>query len=252
MAWFKVDDAFLMSSKVLSIPRSHRNEALGVWLQTAVWSAHEMKDGLIPAHILDEFGCTAEIRSMLVESHLWVDAERGCVLIHNWNKYQPTREELELKRSEVSQKRSEAGKRGMAARWDNKPITNDNNAITNDNPEPEPEPRLSKESLKRGTRLTADFYVTDEMKSWAGREVPGFDVLRATGGFIDYWMALPGPKALKSDWVATWRNWMRREFNSMPVSSRPVVSKLPSDASYYCPDHGWPKNECPRCAEVSA
>ncbi len=28
--------------------------------------------------------------------------------------------------------------------------------------------------------------------------------------FHDYWIALSGQKAVKSDWVATWRNWIRR------------------------------------------
>ena len=112
MAWFKVDDAFLMSSKVMSIPRSIRSEALGVWLQTAVWSAHEMKDGLVPFHVLMEFGATEQIVAALLESHLWVQAENNAVLIHNWNKYQPTRDELESKREGISAKRSEVGKKG--------------------------------------------------------------------------------------------------------------------------------------------
>jgi len=41
MAWFKVDDGFLTSSKVMSISRAKRAEVLGVWLSVGVWSAHE-------------------------------------------------------------------------------------------------------------------------------------------------------------------------------------------------------------------
>lgn len=28
--------------------------------------------------------------------------------------------------------------------------------------------------------------------------------------FLDYWRSVPGAKGRKSDWSATWRNWMRR------------------------------------------
>ena len=29
--------------------------------------------------------------------------------------------------------------------------------------------------------------------------------------FRDYWIAQPGVKGRKSDWLATWRNWCRKE-----------------------------------------
>lgn len=31
--------------------------------------------------------------------------------------------------------------------------------------------------------------------------------------FHDYWIAKTGQSAVKSDWIATWRNWLRRSFN---------------------------------------
>jgi hypothetical protein len=30
-------------------------------------------------------------------------------------------------------------------------------------------------------------------------------------GFRDYWIAQPGQKGVKTDWTATWRNWVRRQ-----------------------------------------
>ena len=260
MAWFKVDDAFLMSSKVMSIPRSIRNEALGVWLQTAVWSAHEMKDGLIPAHVLDEFQCGVEIQQALVSSHLWVDAEKGSVLIHNWNKYQPTREELEAKRAEVSEARARSGRAGGMSSGATRRSKAEANAKQNEakrtpEPEPEPEPEpltLSKESVKRAHRIDPNFNVSAEMREWASREVPGLNLDKVTASFIDYWSAKAGKDAMKLDWVATWRNWLRRDHEALPVTSKPTATKTASDASYFCKQHGWPKDDCPRCAEVAA
>jgi hypothetical protein len=142
MAWFKVDDAFLMSSKVLSIPRPIRMEAIGVWMAAGVWSAHEMKDGLVPGHVLEDFGCREEIRDVLIAAGLWIEADNNAIIMPNWNAYQPTRDELMERREAVSEARKEAGKRSGEARR-NKAGTNAEQNRTKLNPEPEPEPEPS-------------------------------------------------------------------------------------------------------------
>lgn len=43
------------------------------------------------------------------------------------------------------------------------------------------------------------------MLEWAHAEVPGADIEGETRKFLDHEYAEP-----KSDWVGTWRNWMRR------------------------------------------
>lgn len=64
---------------------------------------------------------------------------------------------------------------------------------------------------KRGTRIPEPFTVTPEMVAWARSECPGLDHKAVTEKFIDHWRAQPGQRGVKLDWVATWRNWMRRE-----------------------------------------
>jgi hypothetical protein len=34
--------------------------------------------------------------------------------------------------------------------------------------------------------------------------------------FVDYWRAQPGAKGRKTDWPATWRNWIRRAAEQGP------------------------------------
>ena len=63
----------------------------------------------------------------------------------------------------------------------------------------------------RATRIPDPFHVTAAMREWAAAEVPGVDVDRSTRTFVDYWRAESGSKAAKRDWVATWRNWLRRD-----------------------------------------
>jgi len=64
--------------------------------------------------------------------------------------------------------------------------------------------------VPRGTRIPDDFAVTDAMRSWAAVNVPRVDVDVESDAFVDYWRALGGARALKVDWLATWRRWMRR------------------------------------------
>lgn len=50
---------------------------------------------------------------------------------------------------------------------------------------------------------------------------------QSTERFIDYWRAQPGAKGCKTDWVATWRNWLRRDTQS----ARPL--RAVNDATPY-------------------
>lgn len=62
---------------------------------------------------------------------------------------------------------------------------------------------------KRGTRLPDDFAVTEAMKAWARDHAP-LAGLTDHEAFCDHWRGQSGQRAVKADWVATWRNWMRR------------------------------------------
>jgi hypothetical protein len=64
------------------------------------------------------------------------------------------------------------------------------------------------DAKKRGTRLPADFRITDEMRQWAREKAPRCGASDHEA-FVDHFTAAPGAKGVKLDWVATWRNWMR-------------------------------------------
>ena len=68
-----------------------------------------------------------------------------------------------------------------------------------------------REPSQRGTRLTLDHPPADWI-AWAegeGHHDPPDEWLR----FRDYWIAQPGQKGVKTDWPATWRNWIRRSLD---------------------------------------
>jgi hypothetical protein len=66
---------------------------------------------------------------------------------------------------------------------------------------------------KRATRIRDDFAangVTPEMVTWARQHAPDVNGGYETQKFVDYWRGKSGKDATKTDWPATWRNWMRK------------------------------------------
>lgn len=63
-----------------------------------------------------------------------------------------------------------------------------------------------------GSRLASDFAPPNEWIEWAMAERgwTAADVSAEADVFRDYWVAQPGAAGRKADWLATWRNWVRR------------------------------------------
>jgi len=84
----------------------------------------------------------------------------------------------------------------------------------------------------RGIRLEEDWVLPDTWRQW-GKEIrPDLHLDTVASCFKDHWISVSGARALKRDWFAVWRNWIRREpivgerkFNN----SRPPWANLPKD-----------------------
>lgn len=70
------------------------------------------------------------------------------------------------------------------------------------------EPSGNKE---RASRLSAEWEPSDEDVIFCKTERPDLNVRKVAAEFRDYWIAQPGAKGRKTDWPATWRNWVRRQ-----------------------------------------
>jgi hypothetical protein len=57
------------------------------------------------------------------------------------------------------------------------------------------------------------------MRQWAREHAPTCGSADHAA-FIDYWRGVPGAKGRKVDWVATWRNWMRKEHERRSTHTR--------------------------------
>jgi len=60
----------------------------------------------------------------------------------------------------------------------------------------------------RGTRLPDDWSPSDADRAFAA--ALGVPVEREAASFKDYWTSKPGADGRKTNWSATWRNWVRR------------------------------------------
>ena len=73
------------------------------------------------------------------------------------------------------------------------------------------------ERADRGTRLPADWSPSEEDRAFAQAE--GIDPEREAASFRDYWTSKPGAAGRKSNWSATWRNWVRRSAERKPSNA---------------------------------
>lgn len=102
MTWFKVDDGLAFHTKTLEAG----NAAMGLWVRAGAASARELTDGFVPTRLARQLGTPAEARR-LVAAGLWLEVDGG-YQFHEWEQANPTRAEVEDRRS----KRAEAGRLG--------------------------------------------------------------------------------------------------------------------------------------------
>lgn len=103
------------------------------------------------------------------------------------------RSDVEVKRSEVVQKQEREAVAIAPARAPEKALV----------------------EKRRPTRLPDDWFLPDDWRDWAVR-LYGMEPQRAVRislDFRDFWHAKAGPDAVKLDWLATWRRWVRREMH---------------------------------------
>lgn len=112
------------------------------------------------------------------------------------------------------------------------------------------EPRESsakKEPRASGTRISDSFSLTDDMRRWGAENAPLVNLDRALPAFIDYWAGVAGQKGVKQNWVATWRNSMRKQQEWAEKDAKPTPT-APRDLTPAAHAHRWlPNGTCMVC-----
>lgn len=245
MAWFKVDDGLHASRKFQSIPKRARFAAVGAWTIAGSWCADQLTDGFVPDYMLELWGVPPSAPSALVEAGLW-GRESGGYLFCNWLEYQPrkadvdaereaSRERMRDLRAKRKQKKPQDDAEGgeVFGRTDSNGSENVRNPDpTRPDPVPKEVPKGTSTRKARGSRITDQWMPDQTLIQQMQAECPGVDLEAEHRIFIDYWIAQPGQKGVKTDWAATWRNWMRRKHADL--MKRPPQQRATSKA-----DNAW-------------
>ena len=73
------------------------------------------------------------------------------------------------------------------------------------------EQTIKREPANRGSRLSPDWLPSTDSVAAVRIDAPDVNAKSEHPTFVDYWIAQPGQKGVKTNWDATWRNWMRRK-----------------------------------------
>ena len=98
MAWFKVDDGFHASRKLLKIGKRARFAAIGLWTVAGSWAADQLTDGHVPDYMIKEWGAPPTAPESLVDAGLWERTHDGYTF-RNWHEYQPSKQDVDAERA---------------------------------------------------------------------------------------------------------------------------------------------------------
>ena len=115
-----------------------------------------------------------------------------------------------------SNKEEEQGSLPAQAPWETDHLTNDGKKVE----------KPKRQATDKGSRLSIT-ELPDDWKAFAEQEEPDLDPQRLFENFRDYWNGLSGAKAIKKDWTATWRNFVRSFHNAEDWKRRPMLKRAP-------------------------
>lgn len=127
--------------------------------------------------------------------------------------FTPKREE----KREIEQGSRTGNSLPAQAPWETDHLTNDGKKVE----------KPKRQATDKGSRLSIT-ELPDDWKAFAEQEEPDLDPQRLFENFHDYWNGLSGAKAIKKDWTATWRNFVRSFHNAEDWKRRPMLKRAPT------------------------
>ncbi|WP_146213144.1 hypothetical protein [Corynebacterium striatum] len=251
MSWFKVDDSFYDHPKFLDVP----NAAIGLWAKAGAWCGKHLTDGVIPATQVKLFKGTNSQINALISARIWFEdrSENGAKVyrFHDWNDYQPTREQKLKEREESAERQRKSRERKRAEQAQRENVTRDSHVTpsrdshechtrVSQRPDPtRPDPtRTSKEvpssrdttakadgankPAKKNHPIPEDWMPNQSTIDKMRTERPDLNLEAEHQNFMDYWQSITGAKARKADWDKTWLVWMRKQHQNAPRQKAPT------------------------------
>lgn len=185
-------------------------------VRMVLWARRMLTDGKIPGpmakvfakpRILQELTTNDPVNPSLVKvgDDYW---------LHDFTEHQSTKEEV-LAQQERNRTNGQAGGIAKAKRVASKSVSEIQAKLYTETETETTSSTKKREPANRGSRLSADWMPTTESIAVARQDAPGVDHKAEHKTFIDYWIAQPGQKGVKTNWDAVWRNWMRRKASDL-------------------------------------
>jgi hypothetical protein len=175
---------------------------------------HETTDFLLGA----EDGTTARILEAMEGRGLLVSGR-----VARWDARQPKRED-----STAAERKQRQRQRDKEQTCDMEGVTPSHATSRQFTPrgeerrEEEIKPKAkSKAEAAPASRLPADWMPSLDDARFCEAERPDLSIDATAARFRDYWIAQPGAKGRKTDWSATWRNWVRNEKATQQARASP-------------------------------
>jgi len=207
MVWFRMDDSFPSHPKVLGIPRRDRLAAIGLWTLAGGWCAKQLTDGYLAEHMVDEIGGTQKAARTLVEVGLW-ELREGGYQFHDWDQYNPTREEVEADRA-AARERMKRVRSGRSSGGSSAEVRANTKRSSDQVRDPRPVPSSSSSGTtsgaKRATQIPADWEPKPVHLEIANEY--GLDPAFQLRSFRDYYAATG---KTHKDWDAAFRVWLNK------------------------------------------
>lgn len=230
---FQVDGDFYDHPKTLDMS----DAAVALWTRAGSYSVAKRTDGFIAEHVLKILTEHPEAADELVTRDLWKRVKGG-FKYHQWVERNLTKAKIE---AFTDGARSRKRKQRERDRSEEKPqVTPENvtemSRVTGSGVSHEGHVDVTPLSLSlsvsesvsslprlprggKGTRIPEPFVVDEAMKDWAvERHMQPQWVVRQTERFVNYWTAMAGAKGVKTDWRATWRNWLLKAQDDAPAT----------------------------------
>lgn len=175
---------------------------------------HDMKEGheVKEVHDMKEGGSPNEGGVVHLVQGGSSSHEGGVVHVVNPNK------EVEQGKEQITGTEKETRNSLPAqALWETDHLTNDGKKVE----------KPKRQATDKGSRLSIT-ELPDDWKAFAEQEEPDLDPQRLFENFHDYWNGLSGAKAIKKDWTATWRNFVRSFHNAEDWKRRPMLKRAPT------------------------
>jgi hypothetical protein len=213
MPWARFDERYPGNRKI----RRLSDAAFRLDVSAICWSNEHLTNGKIPDDDLDAIGDVKRAKSAaneLVRKGRWEQLDDG-YQIHDFLEYNPSREKVLAQREAKRKAGQKGGVASGAARAGNKQDASSDEAECFDSgsegTNTRPVPSGSKEPVgsrkKRATPPPDIYPINDEMRAWAEEHAPSVMLVVETAKMLDW---ARGGDHKKVDWLAAWRNWMRR------------------------------------------